>query len=137
MLESFLNAVMKRLFVLDPPGLKDFDGTYRDWMAKQSAAAAPTPSKKPANEKKQSSSPAKESKKKSGNPYNRQFGKLSIDELESEISKAEKQLVECQRHFGDAGQFKDPARSKELHSEYDSLKTRLAALEAEYYLREH
>ena len=73
---------------------------------------------------------------KSENPYSRPFGRLSMEELEQQITDTELALAECQQGFADAGAFKEPQRSQKLQNEYDALAKKLEQLEAEYFARE-
>jgi ATP-binding cassette subfamily F protein 3 len=137
----FLDRSISRLFVLQPPAMADFGANYSAWMRKQAedeaeraerrAAAAPSrPKEAPARPK--DASPAK----KKDNPYARPFGRLSLEELEREITDTEIAIAECQESFGDAESFRDPSTAQQLQEEYKSLSQKLEALEAEYFARE-
>jgi ATP-binding cassette subfamily F protein 3 len=131
----FLERITRRLLILDPPRVTDFDGKYSEWLRKLARkkaepekpkkAAAPPPKRKPA------------SGAKNDNPYARPFGRLSVQELEKEIAKTERSLAECARAFADTGQLKDAARGKQLQAEHDELTVKLEALESEYFAREN
>jgi ATP-binding cassette subfamily F protein 3 len=143
----FLDKVARRLLILKPPGLVDFPGNYTAWQqklraeqeaqaekderAKQSAKSAPSP---PFSRDPQGS--ASSDKKKKDNPYLRPFGRLSIEELEQQITDTEIAISECQEHFADPDAFKDPAGAQKLHKELEELSKKLEQLEAEYYARE-
>ncbi len=131
----FIDKVIKRLLVIQPPKLIDFAGGYSAWVRKQEASksvAAPAP----AQNKPKSAPESRPQNKSTNNPYKRPFGRLSVPELEKEISKTEKELADCQARFADADQFKDPAKGKLLQTEYESLTVKLEQLEAEYFLRD-
>jgi ATP-binding cassette, subfamily F, member 3 len=134
----FLNRVTTRLLILQPPRLIDFGGNYDAWarkLAEQELEKRLVEADKP--KPKASADPApKPAAAKKDNPYTRPFGRMSVEELEREISKTESALAECQRRFGDAESFRDPAQGKRLHEEYDALTGRLEALEAEYFMRD-
>ena len=134
----FLNKVAKRLLILDPPDVIDFDGGYSEWARKLDAQAAerrtPQPSAKP-KAKVETSCPSDAAKKKD-NPYLRPFGRLALDELEREITDTEIAIAECQEGFGDTDAFKDPSRGGRLQKEYEALSKKLEELEAEYFARE-
>ena len=132
----FLDRAVKRLLVLRPPEVDDFAGSYSAWMQRlaaeaQERSAAPTAPAKP----REPARPKDPSKKKD-NPYARPFGRLSIEELEQQITDTEVALAECQEGFGDAESFRDPSRAQQLQAEYKSLSEKLEALEAEYFARE-
>ncbi len=133
----FIDRVAKRLLILDPPGLKDFEGNYSAWQAKQktlsakpTASPAHAPRSKPAPGAKVQAKPTKD------NPYKRPFGRLPIGELEKEIQVTERKLAECQNKFGEAKIFRDPAAKKRLQDDFDALKRKIDDLEAEYFARE-
>jgi hypothetical protein len=82
--------------------------------------------------------PAIVSKKSSTkeNPYLRPFGRLSVEELEREITETEVALAECQESFGDSGSYKEPQRGMKLQEQFDTLTRKLEQLEQEYFRRE-
>ena len=141
----FLDRVAKRLLVLTPPDLADFEGNYSAWTKKLAADVAATKQReeqqrsKPAP--KPASTPAKAPPKaqtKSGNKpnaYARQFGKLSMEELEKQIQQTEAGMATCQRKFSDQDVFRNPTKSQKVQEEYDGLKAKLEKLEEEYYAR--
>jgi ATP-binding cassette subfamily F protein 3 len=139
----FLDKTVGRMFVLSPPNLQDLAGNYSAWAAKQKAVEARRAEDKEARKESGSSlrSDAGVSKKQAKsaskiNPYLRPFGRLSLEELERQISDTEVLLAECQEAFGESGSFKDPQRGQKLQAEYDSLQKKLEQLEAEYFARE-
>ena len=117
--------------MLDPPAVRDFAGTYSEWVRMQSA---PAPKKQaPASrEKPRPAPPQRESGRKKDNPYLRPFGRLTMPQLEQEIQDTEVALAECQQGFNDAEAFKDPSRGKQLQAELGELSKKLKQLEAEY-----
>ena len=140
----FLEKVSRRLFILHPPGMTDFGDRYSAWVEKQQAEAeqrsAESQSRSKAKaaaarESTPASAAARDARKKD-NPYLRPFGRLTLAELEQQITDTEIGIAECQENFGDTESFKDPARGKKLHEEYESLVKKLEALEAEYFARE-
>jgi ATP-binding cassette subfamily F protein 3 len=137
----FLDRSVTRLLVLRPPEMVDFGGSYSAWMQKLAADAAAQAERKAAasqaKPKEVSAAPRpKDPAKKKDNPYARPYGRLSLEELEQQITDTEVALAECQEGFGDAGSFKDPGRSQQLQAEYKALSEKLEALEAEYFARE-
>ena len=133
----FLDRSVKRLLVLRPPEMVDFAANYSAWMQRL-AAEAQERSASPVSQAKPKEAPArpKDPTKRKDNPYARPFGRLSIEELERQITDTEVALAECQDGFGDAGSFRDPSRAQHLQAEYKSLSEKLEALEAEYFARE-
>ncbi|MDB5300267.1 MAG: hypothetical protein JWO87_1930, partial [Phycisphaerales bacterium] len=135
------DKVAHRLFILDPPALVDFADTYSAWVRKLRADteqamedARNKPRQKPGSPK---DVPAKDSaRKKKDNPFMRPFGRLTLPELEQQITDTEIAIAECQESFGDSESFKDPSRGQKLQTEYKSLSEKLEALEAEYFARE-
>ena len=69
--------------------------------------------------------------------YLRPFGKLTMKELELQITETEVLLAECQEQFGAAESLKNPSRGQKLQTEYDQLAKKLKQLEAEYFAREN
>jgi ATP-binding cassette subfamily F protein 3 len=137
----FLDRSVTRLLVLRPPEMVDFGGSYSAWMQKLAADAAAQAERKAAasqaKPKEVSAAPRpKDPAKKKDNPYARPYGRLSLEDLEQQITETEVDLAECQEGFGDAGSFKDPGRSQQLQAEYKALSEKLEALEAEYFARE-
>ncbi|HEV2294596.1 MAG TPA: ABC-F family ATP-binding cassette domain-containing protein [Tepidisphaeraceae bacterium] len=140
----FLDKVSKRLLILQPPGIIDFDGNYSAWRAKLEAKKQAEAEAERAPKKQQKSQPAQQQQKprpqtdkNRDNPYARPFGKLSMEDLESQIADTELALAECQQEFADAGAFKEPQRGQKLQNEYDALAKKLQQLEAEYFAREN
>jgi ATP-binding cassette subfamily F protein 3 len=131
----FLEKTVRRLLILDPPAIRDFEGRYSAYLAKLSQAPSPKVAKEKA--KPSTSAPTKPKAKQANNPYARRFGRLSTEELEQQIGQTEKQIVELQHQFGDADAFKDPTRGKELHEQYETLTKMLAEMEEEYFTREN
>ncbi len=136
----FLDKIVGRLFVLQPPDMTDFAGGYRAWTRKLQKNAVPaterTQGRAKAGEAEIRAKPQAEKQPKRNNPYLRPFGRLTLKELEKQITETEIALAECQSRFADADQFKDPSSSKMLQDEYESLSAKLDALEAEYFARE-
>jgi ATPase subunit of ABC transporter with duplicated ATPase domains len=139
----FIDQVIERLLILRPPEVVDFGDTYSEWIKKQSAdarqerAAAAAPKQSSAPKPKAEAQRQKDSaNKKKDNPYARPFGRLTLKELEREISDTEIAIAECQGGFGDTGSFKNPSKSQQLQAEYKTLLKKLEALEAEYFARE-
>jgi len=131
----FLDKVVRRLLVLRPPEVIDFAGAYSEWAAKAAADAGPKQAEAPARPRHTQSVPREPGQKK-GNPYARPFGRLTLEELERQITETEIAIAACQQSFADPGSFKDPQHGRRLHAEYQELSGKLEALEAEYFARE-
>jgi ATP-binding cassette subfamily F protein 3 len=133
----FLDKIARRMLILRPPEVIDFAGGYSEWVRKlnaevieqKSSQASPKPRPK-------SVVASQEQSKKKDNPYSRPFGRLSLEDLERQITETEIAIAECQEGFGDSDAFKDPSRGQKLHAEYEELSKTLEALEAEYFARE-
>ena len=128
----FLDKIVSRLLILRPPEIVQFSGNFTAW-AKKSAEAAKPKEVKPKESKPKESKPAP--KKKSDNAWARPFGRLSVEELERQISETEVSLAECQKLFGDSDVARDSGRSRKLKEEYSAAKKKLEQLEAEYFAR--
>ena len=146
----FLDRVVKRMLILQPPKLVNFDGNYSGWVKKQEAdaaraAEAAAAAAKAKKGKSSASKPAlpppkqqhqQQSKGKKDNPYQRPFGRLTMQELEKEISKTEAAIANSQLAFASPAAARDSKKGQELQREYDALAAKLKQLEAEYYARE-
>src|SRR5205814_10437694 len=104
------------------------------WVKKLAAdeeqkAAEPAKPRQRAAAPKEDSSAAS---RKKDNPYSRPFGRLTVEELERQITDTETAIAECQESFGDADTFKEPARGQQVQAEYQALCNKLEAREAEY-----
>jgi ATP-binding cassette subfamily F protein 3 len=140
---EFLSKATKRLLVIDPPNVSDFDGGYDEWVrklrdAKQAAQEKKQPSKQQA---KQASVQAKPAPKpapqkphaKKDNPYARKFGRLTVPELEREIAQTEASLSGTQS--GLSVTSRDPSKLKQVQREIEALTQKLRDLEEEYFSR--
>jgi ATP-binding cassette subfamily F protein 3 len=135
----FLEKVARRLLILAPPNVIDFAGRYSEWVqrvAEEAAADTPAESARSRAKATVPASVARDPGRKKDNPYARPFGRLTLDELEQQITDTEIGIAECQETFGDPEAFKDPNRGQQLQSEYKALCQKLEALEAEYFARE-
>src|SRR3954471_3319015 len=83
----FLDKVVKRMFIVTPPNLEQFDGNYSEWHAKEEAVATERAERAEETDKRaravNSAKPqaAKSGAGKKDNPYMRPFGRLSTAEL--------------------------------------------------------
>ncbi len=132
----FLDRVAQRLLVLDPPALHDFAGNYSAWSQKLHATEQQSKSDKPKTSKPESATTKPDTKPKKDNPYLRPFGRLTVEQLEKEIAKAEKELAAVQASFSDPATFKYPAKQQETQEEFEALTQQLQQLEEEYFARE-
>src|SRR5580658_2120439 len=94
----FLNKIVSRMLILRPPGIIQFTGNYSAWAARE-AEQSRKPQKEPPAPAKKQSKPPSPSKKRTDNPWNRPFGRLSLKELEQQISETELALADCQNFF--------------------------------------
>ena len=142
----FLDRVVTRMLILQPPGLVDFKGNYSAWAKKlaedrreaSAKNARAEEQKKKAAQAKKEQEKAKEKPKgpKKDNPYNRPFGRLSLEELEKQIAQTESAVADCQMEFGLLVGMRDPGRQQKLKSQLEELGKKLKQLEEEYYARE-
>ncbi len=132
----FLDKFAQRLFVLDPPGMRDFAGNYTQWVHRATVVeAAPQPARVAPRPKQHQQNQPKKSEPAKDNPYLRPFGKLTVAELEQQITETETSLAECQGQFGGPEAAKNPSRGQKLQKQYKTLSEKLEALEAEYFTR--
>jgi ATP-binding cassette subfamily F protein 3 len=137
----FLNKVAGRLMILEPPNMIDFEGTYSAWAAKHAAAVqeqqeAATAKRKPSNPPSQKPAAQKPNPAKKDSNWSRPFGKLSLPDLERQITETEIAVAEYEQQFAGVGTQKDARRGRNLRAEYDALSKKLKDLEAEYFARE-
>src|SRR5206468_3379030 len=81
-------------------------GNYSAYAAKQKTRSS-EPRERPAPRKTQGAN-VKQKRAIGDNPYLRPFGRLSVKELEKQITETEIALSECQSNFADTDSFKDP-----------------------------
>lgn len=138
----FLDKIIQRLLIVQPPSIADFEGNYSAFAAHQRAQAqlaAEKAERTAAQQKAAAASapkPAPPKNSRKDNPYLRPFGRLSLEELEKQIQETEIALSECQVDFSNPDIFKDPAKAQQLQSDYDALGKKLQQLEEEYFARE-
>ena len=65
----------------------------------------------------------------------RTYGRLTTEELEKQIARAEKELAACQISLADPQTFRDHTTSRNVQADYDRLTAELAELEEEYFGR--
>jgi len=144
----FLDKVARSLLVLQPPGVLSFDGNYSKWTQKVAADKSAEAEREARQKQQESQSPATRSAerrsgtvtpaagaRKKDNPYLRPFGRLTIEELEKQITDTEIAIAECQENFADPESFKGGGAAK-IQKELTALSTKLEQLEAEYFARE-
>lgn len=143
----FLDHVVGRLLVIEPPNVTDFAGRYSDWTRKLAQTAANAQQRKEEAAKQQAKAKAAETKaaataarnnadRRAGNPYLRPFGRLTVSELEKQITETEVALAECQQSFSDPTIAKDPSAMKRTQAELNALTKKLKGLEEEFFSRE-
>jgi ATP-binding cassette, subfamily F, member 3 len=139
---SFLDRIAKRLLVIDPAGLIDFEGNWTKWAQKQrekqseskpqakappKAAPVPKPAPTPVAEK---------PKTKKDNPYARKFGRLTTGELERKIADTERKIAKLNTDLADPAIFKNPQKAKQIQTEVEAASSDLQGLEEEYLTRD-
>jgi ATP-binding cassette subfamily F protein 3 len=138
----FLDKVVKRMFIVTPPELEQFDGNYSEWHSKEEALAEERAQREEEMGKRsravESAKPqaAKSNAGKKDNPYLRPFGRLSTQDLELQITETEIAVAECQEQFADPTAFREPGSAQRLQREMEELSKKLEQLEAEYFARE-
>ena len=132
----FLSNVTDRLLVFEPPHVRDFLGSWTDWVEKRQAkpAAAKAPPKPAA--KSPPPKPNVTPRPPASNKYARPFGTLSLKDLEAKVTATEVQMAETQELFADGGRMSDAREAKKLSAELDRLARQLKQLEEEYFSRE-
>lgn len=142
----FLDHVVNRLWVIEPPALVDFDGRYSDWVKKKSAEAVAEQQRKAEATKQKNRQannpapkpppkPAAPKDKRADNPYMRPFGRLTVQDIEQQITETEIAIADCQQSFSDPALARDPAKMKSKQKLADDLAKKLKQLEEEYFLR--
>jgi ATP-binding cassette subfamily F protein 3 len=146
---ALLDDVCDTLVILDGAGnARVFDGSYRDWEAKEKAekserAAAADKSKKP--DVKKPAQPAKPQPKPgttgaSGAPSKAPSGKtrfsnLPVEKLESRIADIGRELLQIDASFADPKVAADTARMKKLIARREELQKEQSELEDEWLRR--
>jgi ATP-binding cassette subfamily F protein 3 len=147
----FLNKIVGRLLIVDPPIVRDIESTYSEYLRKLSekdSGKKQAPSQSPLREKPRQEKPQQEkrpplaasrikssSSPKHSNPYARKFGRLTTEQLEKEIASTESAVADLQSKFGNTDAFRDAAKSKRMQEDYDEASRKLADLEEEYFAR--
>ncbi|MGD0766638.1 MAG: ribosomal protection-like ABC-F family protein [Tepidisphaeraceae bacterium] len=132
----FLDKIVSRLLILNPPEIQDFSGNYTAWSKRQAERAAEAKEAKESKKVKASKSrPAIATKKKPDNPWSRPFGRLSVEDLERQITETEIAISEFQDRFADAELARDVQRRRKLNDDYAALGKKLKQLEQEYFAR--
>ena len=138
----FLDRVVQRMLILQPPKMVSFDGNYSAWAKKveadaaRASDAAATAKSRKRNMDAPKPPPAPVAKAKKDNPYQRPFGRLTMEQLEREIAVTEKEVARCQGDFSSPEAMRDARKAQELQREYETLAGKLQQLEEEYFARE-
>jgi ATP-binding cassette subfamily F protein 3 len=138
----FLDRVVQRMLILQPPKMVSFDGNYSAWAKKvdadaaRASDAAATAKSRKRNMDAPKAPPAPVAKAKKDNPYQRPFGRLTMEQLEREIAVTEKEVARCQGDFSSPEAMRDARKAQELQREYETLAGKLQQLEEEYFARE-
>ncbi len=138
----FLDKTVRRMLVLQPPGLIDFEGNYSGYAAKLRTEKNAQREQQKSNDRKPAPAKAKRpptpppaNRPAGGNVYQRPFGRLSTKDLEKQIAQAEAEVQATQREFARGEVFRDPKRGKKAQADYEALTEKLEQLEAEYFER--
>ena len=136
----FLDRVVQRMLILQPPRMVSFDGNYSAWARKAEADAAlfaeAADRAKAQKAKMDAPKAPPPAKPKKDNPYQRPFGRLTVEQLEKEIAGTEKEIARCQGDFASPEAVRDARKAQELQREYEELTAKLQQLEEEYFARE-
>jgi ATP-binding cassette subfamily F protein 3 len=130
----FLDHVIQDLLIIQPPGLRHFAGNYTAWHAR-CLQAPPAPQPREKARRQPATSPRSTGRK--DNPYARPFGRLSVRELESQITQAEIDIHELNQRLADPDTYRSPADARQAQEELTRTQEKLKAMEAEYFAREH
>jgi ATP-binding cassette, subfamily F, member 3 len=131
----FLDKIINRLLILRPPETVQFTGNYTAWAKKQADLAAEARRPKAAETKESKPRPNPLPKKRPENAWTRPFGRLSVKELEQQITETEIALADCQNLFADNAAARDSQRAKKLDEDFAALGKKLKQLEQEYFTR--
>ena len=133
-------SLVQRMLILQPPRMVSFDGNYSAWARKAEADAAlvvEVAERAKAQKAKMDAPKAPPpAKPKKDNPYQRPFGRLTVEQLEKEIAGTEKEIARCQGDFASPEAVRDARKAQELQREYEELTAKLQQLEEEYFARE-
>jgi ATPase subunit of ABC transporter with duplicated ATPase domains len=159
---ALLDDVCDKFVILDGLGnARVFEGTYRDWEAKQkaesseAAARAKRADAKPASKPTQTSvqragepkpqqtatvahasqarsaEPARPQKQPGGKSRNR-YSNLALDKIEARISEIGRELMEIDFEFADPKTASDAAKTKKLLARREDLAREQSELEEEW-----
>jgi ATP-binding cassette, subfamily F, member 3 len=137
----FLEQIVTRLLVIEPPAVTDFDGKLSAWTSKSAGRKAekkPEPKKaepKKAESKKPEPARPIATTAKKDNPFKRPYGRLTVQQLESQIADAERQIATWQDELAGPKAARDADAARKLKAKLDQGRSTLEALEAEYLLR--
>jgi ATP-binding cassette subfamily F protein 3 len=144
---ALLDDVCDKFVILDGAGnARVFEGTYRDWEAKEKAerAAASDKGRKPAPKptpkpeakaaakteaKGTSPTPAKPDQSK---PAKSRYSNLPLEKIEARIADIGRELMKIDTDFSDPKVASDPAKTKKLLARREELQTEQSELEEEW-----
>jgi ATPase subunit of ABC transporter with duplicated ATPase domains len=156
---ALLDDVCDKLVVLDGDGnTRVFDGSYRDWEAKQKAEAADAAARAKKPESKaapkpatKQSTPAKSpsehsgataatkpapatpsNSKPSGNKQRSKYSNLALEKIEARISEIGRELTQIDFEFADPKTASDAEKTKKLLNRRDELGREQSDLEEEW-----
>jgi len=132
----FIDKIIGRLLILQPPDTIQFTGNYTAWAKRQAQLAAEARQPKPPPPRENNARQSKPApRKKSENPWSRPFGRLTVKELEQQITETEVAIADCQSLFTDTTITRDAGKSKKLKDDFTALEKKLKELEQEYFTR--
>jgi ATP-binding cassette subfamily F protein 3 len=131
----FLDKIINRLFILKPPEMIQFSGNYTAWATRQAQLAAEARRPKTPEPKESKPRPNLPPKKRPDNAWARPLGRLTVKELEQQITETEIALAEFENLFADVGLARDSQRAKKLNDDFAALGKKLKQLEQEYFTR--
>ena len=156
---ALLDDVCDKLVVLDGDGnTRVFDGSYRDWEAKQKAEAADAAARAKKPESKAAPKPATKqstptkspsehsgataamkpapttpsNSKPSGNKQRSKYSNLALEKIEARISEIGRELTQIDFEFADPKTASDAEKTKKLLNRRDELGREQSDLEEEW-----
>jgi ATP-binding cassette subfamily F protein 3 len=131
----FLDKIVDRLLVIRPEGHGVYLGNYSDYLKQVEQAGSPVKSSNGANPPKAKSSKAKTKPPKKKSAGYSVYDGMSVEDLEGEIEKHEKQLADLHEKFANPNSYKDPEAIEKLREQMATVQGELRAVEASWHER--
>ena len=132
----FLDRVATRVWVLEPPMLRDYAGNYTGYVAfrQQTADAKAEKVKVAADDESPSDATTKPANREQSKPTKkkRQFPYRKVEDLEVEIANHEAKVEELQAALSDPRTHRDGEKVKRTMAEYEQSQQRLIELYAHW-----